>query len=250
MPMKEDRTEVQRPKILPVVLGRIALAGLLGLAILSGLVWAGTVSIPSRLNPFAPLRIADDINWLTRMKLFRLQSDRLMCRAVLEGASLDYRPVPDQALDEGCGLSNAVEVTEAAVAFSRSFTATCQLTVAWALFETHVMMPAARRYFDQAVAQVIHLGTYACRNINHRADGRRSEHAIANAIDISGFVLTDGQRITLKDDWSGADPRKAAFLKTVRDGACEIFNVVLSPDYNEAHRDHFHFDMGRHRACR
>ncbi len=97
---------------------------------------------------------------------------------------------------------------------------------------------------------MIHLGTYACRNINHRETGRRSEHATANAIDLSGFVLADGQQISLQDDWTGKDPRRAAFLRAVRDGACGFFDVVLSPDYNEAHRDHLHLDMGRYRACR
>ena len=36
----------------------------------------------------------------------------------------------------------------------------------------------------------------------------------------------------------------------VRAGACRFFDVVLSPEFNELHRDHFHFDMGRFRACR
>jgi len=36
----------------------------------------------------------------------------------------------------------------------------------------------------------------------------------------------------------------------VRDGACRFFDVVLGPDYNDAHRDHFHLDMGAYRACR
>jgi hypothetical protein len=55
--------------------------------------------------------------------------------------------------------------------------------------------------------------------------------------------------VTLKGDWDG-DGGKAAFLRALRDGACRIFNVTLGPDYNEAHRDHFHFDMGPRRACR
>ncbi len=100
------------------------------------------------------------------------------------------------------------------------------------------------------MTRVLHLGTYACRNIDHRAGGRRSEHASANAIDIAGFVLADGQRVTLVDAWDGPDVRKAAFLRAVRDGACRFFDVVLGPDYNDAHRDHFHLDMGAYRACR
>ena len=46
-------------------------------------------------------------------------------------------------------------------------------------------------------------------------------------------------------DWGGegAEGDEAAFLRRVRDGACGIFGTVLSPDYNEAHRDHLHLDQ-------
>ncbi|MBU1256939.1 MAG: extensin family protein, partial [Alphaproteobacteria bacterium] len=38
-------------------------------------------------------------------------------------------------------------------------------------------------------------------------------------------------------------------------GACDLFSTVLSPDYNKAHRDHFHLDQAERgatgwRACR
>jgi hypothetical protein len=39
-------------------------------------------------------------------------------------------------------------------------------------------------------------------------------------------------------------------LRDARDGAWRAFNVVLSPDYDAAHRSHFHFDMGRWVICR
>jgi hypothetical protein len=121
--------------------------------------------------------------------------------------------------------------------------------VAWSLFEAHALQPAARRHFGREVTRVVHFGSYACRNVNHREMGRRSEHATANALDIAGFVLADGTRIMLAEDWDGAGAR-AAFLRDVRAGACRFFDVVLGPDFNEAHRDHFHLDMGRFRACR
>ena len=31
---------------------------------------------------------------------------------------------------------------------------------------------------------------------------------------------------------------------------CRIFGAVLSPDYNAAHANHFHFDMGYWMTCR
>ena len=94
-----------------------------------------------------------------------------------------------------------------------------------------------------------HLGTHACRNVNHAGAGRRSQHATANAIDVAGFVLQDRREVRLARDWSGA-PAEAAFLRAVRDGACRWFNGVLGPEYNAAHQDHFHLDMGPWRSCR
>jgi hypothetical protein len=234
----------------PVVLGRLLVAALAGIAVLAVLVRSGAVAIPNRLNPFTPLDVADAPNWLTRLKLSRLESDAPQCSNVLASSDLSYSPTPDRNPEEGCGWSNAVAVTKSSVAFSRGFTASCPLAVAWALLETHVLQAAAREHLGQEVVRVLHLGTYACRNIDHRAGGRRSEHAFANAIDVSGFVLADGRRIALAEDWDGADPERVAFLRAVRDGACRVFDVVLSPDYNAAHRDHFHFDMGDYRACR
>lgn len=37
--------------------------------------------------------------------------------------------------------------------------------------------------------------------------------------------------------------KTAAFLHQAHDGACSIFDTVLGPDTNEAHRDHLHLDM-------
>ncbi len=36
---------------------------------------------------------------------------------------------------------------------------------------------------------------------------------------------------------------EATFLKRLHHGACSVFSTVLSPEANEAHRDHFHLDM-------
>ena len=46
------------------------------------------------------------------------------------------------------------------------------------------------------------------------------------------------------------DLDEARFLRAVHEGACDYFDVVLGPDYNRAHADHFHFDRGAYRACR
>ena len=78
---------------------------------------------------------------------------------------------------------------------------------------------------------------------------RRSEHATANAIDISGFRLADGTRISVRRDWNG-ERKKSQFLRAVHQRACGYFRVALSPDFNRAHHDHFHFDRGFLWTCR
>ncbi|MFC7689888.1 extensin family protein [Paeniroseomonas aquatica] len=117
------------------------------------------------------------------------------------------------------------------------------------LFERNTLQPAAQRHLGSPVAGLRHLGSHACRNVNHAEAGRRSQHATANAIDVAGFVLQDRREVQLAQGWSGA-PAEAAFLRAVRDGACRWFNGVFGPDYNAAHRDHFHLDMGPWRSCR
>ena len=90
-------------------------------------------------------------------------------------------------------------------------------------------------------------GGCACRSI---AGGqRRSQHASANALDIAGFRLQDGRRISVLRDWPG-EGEAARFLRLVHEGACASFNVTLGPQYNAAHRDHLHVDMGLFRMCR
>jgi len=55
--------------------------------------------------------------------------------------------------------------------------------------------------------------------------------------------------ISVKTGWQGKADEKR-FLRRARKAACKVFNVTLSPDYNAAHADHFHFDMGPTKACR
>ncbi len=92
------------------------------------------------------------------------------------------------------------------------------------------------------VERVEHFGAYRCRRLYGRTEGRWSEHATGNAIDIAAFVLADGRRIAVLRDWPGDDP-EGRFLRRVRDEACRTFGTVLSPDYNAAHADHLHFDQ-------
>ena len=110
------------------------------------------------------------------------------------------------------------------------------------------------RHLGSRVTSIDHAGSYSCRRLYGRSEGAYSEHATADAIDILGFRLADGQRVSVLRDWGGATP-KSEFLREVRDGSCRLFSTVLSPDYNAAHADHLHLDQAERgtfgwRGCR
>lgn len=226
----------------------LVLAGLLIIG--GGLigVWRGWLDVPPQWNPWAPLDVQATPNWLTGYKLMRLRSDPALCAQALGSSGLRVSPQADSP-DAKCPLISALRVQGGGVGLSSSFLASCPLAVAFAMFERHTLQPAAQQVYGQSVARVDHLGSFACRNVYNRESGALSRHASADALDIAGFRLADGRAISVLKDWPKQN-RDAQFLRQVRDGACEVFSVVLSPDYNAAHRNHFHVDVGRWSVCR
>jgi len=124
----------------------------------------------------------------------------------------------------------------------------CPLSVASYLWMRE-LDDLARDKFGAGLSKMHHMGTYSCRRQVGNGSGAWSEHAFANAWDIAGFELSNGTLISVKSDWDGEADKKA-FLREARKSACKVFNVTLSPDYNAAHHDHFHVDMGPSRSCR
>lgn len=212
-------------------------------------VWRGWLPLADRWNPWAPLNVQDEPNLLTPFKLWRLRDDPALCDQALQTSTLRYAHQADSATDAKCPLTDTLRIQGGDVALSSSFLSSCPLAVAYALFDIHALQPAAQAVFGQKVTQVDHLGSFACRNVYNRSQGRLSQHASANALDIAGFRLADGRRITVLKDWKD-EGDNGRFLRLVRDGACRQFNTVLGPDYNAAHHNHFHVDMGHWRVCR
>ena len=230
-----------------MTVGRFFLVLLLALSLTLLALERGWRKLPAHYNPWAPLDLRTPPNLLTGFKLNRLQADPALCEQALAGSVLRFTAVADSLPQAGCPIENSVRIQASDVRFNGSFLATCQLAAAYALFEQHGLQPAAQAVYGQPVTRIDHFGSFACRNIG--ASNRRSQHASANALDIAGFHLADGTRITLARDWHGSE-REQRFLREVRAAACRVFNTTLGPDYNAAHHDHFHLDMGRARICR
>jgi hypothetical protein len=119
---------------------------------------------------------------------------------------------------------------------------TCPVAAALEMWRAKSVAPAAVEILGSGLARIEHLGAFNCRRMRGNGSGAWSQHATGNAIDITAFVLEDGRRISVLEDWAG-NTDTSDFLRRVRDDACGVFATVLSPDYNAAHADHFHFDQ-------
>ena len=64
-----------------------------------------------------------------------------------------------------------------------------------------VAQPAAREAFGTKIAKLANASAYMCRNRYNDAAAKISDHAFANALDVSAFVLSDGRRIDVKTYW-------------------------------------------------
>ncbi len=207
--------------------------------------------------PWTALDLTQPVGLFTGRKLAGLGEDFPRCRGLLEAAGVRYTALPPRH-DGTCGYDDAVRLRTGAartIAYApASLGVACPVAAALTLWEWHVVAPAAQRHPGARVTAIEHFGSYSCRRLYGRDAGAWSEHSTADAVDIAAFRLADGRRISVVGDWRGGGA-DAAFLRAVRDGACALFATVLSPDYNAAHRDHFHLDQanrgaGGWRACR
>ncbi len=218
------------------------------LAILACLAVAGFVFVRDRPQdvPWTPLDLGQPIGAFTGQKLAALGDDFPQCRALLDRAGVDYSVKPprgegqcvqEDGLVPKPGGATSVRLRPASVAPS------CPVVSALALWEWQVVQPAAREYLGSPIASIGHYGSYSCRRMYGASEGSWSEHATGNAIDIASFTTDDGETVSVLNDWNGGTEDQQAFLRAVRDGACDLFATVLSPDYNSAHANHFHFDQ-------
>jgi len=173
------------------------------------------------------------------------------CFADLSREAVRYSPLPDRDYGGGCQVIGAVQLIDYGVPTSNLKAMDCPLARSFVAWVRNGLVPAGREILGSPVVRVESMGTYACRSVvGARSTNRLSEHATANAVDVSAFVLQDGRRISIERDWRNPDPDVQLFLQTIRRSACKRFGTTLSPDYNAAHYNHLHLDLGRGGLCR
>jgi len=208
--------------------------------------------IQSRYSPLFELNLEDADTWFLDWRISQLKNDPIACKKVLRGSLIKATPVRARVQKNGCGWSNAFAVSSLGGARIAPVTVSCELAAALSMWIAHSVQIEAQRLFGSRVASISHVGGYSCRSIRGGIGQYidvKSEHSFANALDIIAFRLANGKRISVYSGWK-RNGAQSEFLRTIHDTACDYFRVVLGPDANDEHADHFHLDRGWLISCR
>lgn len=173
------------------------------------------------------------------------------CPAVLSGLVVAEMLPP---IEEGaqCGLQSPHEVTAVVIAgrnvpLSQPATVNCAMAGELARWAARIDA-YTEAAFNSGVEEILSGTSYFCRARNAVEGADISEHGFGNALDVTGFRLQGGERISLPEDWG--DGAEADAMGLAHDTACGFFTTVLGPDANALHADHLHLDLGCHgRTC-
>lgn len=231
--------------------------GLLKLAVfaacIGGIFYAIDHIVPPQHLLWRPLSLDAPTGFATRSQLLRVSlSPSSTCSAIARGRdTMNSLPAePKSVSGQPCGWDTAriYYGSDSAPLSPGEATMQCPLSLGTYIWSQQIDR-IAQRELGSGLSQIYHAGTYSCRRQRGNGSGAWSEHAFANAFDVTGFRLEDGTVISVLEHWDGTNAQKR-FLRATRDEACKIFRVTLSPDYNAAHADHFHVDMGPYNSCR
>ena len=149
------------------------------------------------------------------------------CETALKDVALDYEKLPP--IKEGlCGAPAPILVksigSDPKVAIDPPATMTCALAAGLASWLKTKVQPDAKAMLGTQVVKLRNATSYSCRNRYGSATTPLSEHALANALDVSDFVFASGDHITVLDGW----PRLATVAPPPAPGPSRVAAVTGS----------------------
>lgn len=136
-----------------------------------------------------------------------------------------------------------------------------QATSPWEIADCRLVLALddlAKILVKHDIVEVLHMSMYRPPPKNAK-DFKR--HDAALAIDLGSMVKKDGTKLRVLEDWHGGigsktcGPGAGPSVQTkealeIRQILCEaaaaqLFNVVLTPNYNKPHANHFHLEVTR-----
>jgi hypothetical protein len=178
--------------------------------------------------------------------------DRASCEAELVRRGISFERV-----GEAVGVVAPLRLTGplSGVTFRSNLSPKQRRTATIEIYDCRLVLALddfARILTKRDIVEVVHLSVYRPVSSKVRLKGAGRRHGGALAIDAALFKTKDGRTLSVEKDFHGrigARPCPApASASELRKIACEagdtrLFNVLLTPNYNRAHRNHFHMEV-------
>jgi hypothetical protein len=169
------------------------------------------------------------------------------CRVALTDAVAVAPSIPDIKGPGACGGPDMVRL-EAIVLADRTkvplkpaATMRCTMASAVADWIRTDMAPLAGS-LGTRLAELDNFDSFDCRGRNRVVGAKMSEHGRANALDVRGLKLANGQSIALTERSTPHELREKVLLSV-----CARFTTVLGPGSDGYHEDHIHLDLAERR---
>lgn len=133
-----------------------------------------------------------------------ISAARARCKQMLAAVAVELEPQPAVSAAP-CGTAAPVLVKrigrDPVIEVSPPATLTCPMVVALSQWIEATLQPTARRQLGAPIVKIANAASYSCRFRNNARQGKLSEHAFANALDIRAFVTDRGDAIEVADHW-------------------------------------------------
>lgn len=170
------------------------------------------------------------------------------CRLAL-GEDIAIAPsIPDINGPGACGgpdlvrLEAIVLLDKTRVPLKPAATMRCSMAAAVADWVRTDMAPLAGS-LNTKLLEIDNFDSFSCRGRNRVQGAKLSEHGRANALDVRGLRLANGQTIALTERNTPRVLREKVLLSL-----CTRFPTVLGPGSDGFHEDHIHFDLAERRG--
>lgn len=126
------------------------------------------------------------------------------CEKLTKGLSAEIRYLPPIRQGQ-CGAAQPVEVKSLGsgqkVTLVPPAIMNCRMVAMLTRWIDTSVQPKAKAMLGRPIVRLTNASAYVCRNRYNAKDQKLSEHAKANALDVSGFVTSDGREIAVATFW-------------------------------------------------
>ncbi|QRM56331.1 extensin family protein [Sinorhizobium sp. BG8] len=167
------------------------------------------------------------------------------CVADLKSLGATFKETSRIDDGNGCGIDRPVSVSAlgGGVDLRPEGVVRCETALALARWTKEAVIPALGTAMPgEKLTTLNQASGYVCRKRNNAENGKISEHARGNAVDIAGLRLGSGKTFSIapRDKDSTLE---GAFQRAITASACLYFTTVLDPGSDAAHETHLHLDV-------